>query len=252
MKIVVPFKVVADDQDIIVASDESLDFSRAHKIVSTYDLNALEAASQIATTEEGSSVVAITVGDASIDDSKLKKNVLARGASELFMTADDACGNLDAFATSLELVKLLAKVGPYDLIVCGDGSSDVYAQQVEVQLAECLDLPCITAVCRIEANGASIVVDRMLETEIETLEVTLPAVISVVPDSAVPRICGMKDILAAGKKPSNVFAADDATPSKIEVIEEKAPKRVARKLEIFDATTDGDIDKFVAALKAAL
>ena len=45
VKIAVAFKVVPDDQDIQVASDRSLDFSKAKGMVSAYDLNALEAAS---------------------------------------------------------------------------------------------------------------------------------------------------------------------------------------------------------------
>lgn len=62
MKIVVSFKVVSDDQDIQVSGDGSLDFSKAHKIVSAYDLNAMEAAAQLAAANEGASVVGVTVG----------------------------------------------------------------------------------------------------------------------------------------------------------------------------------------------
>ena len=47
VKIAVAFKVVPDDQDIQVASDGTLDFSKAKGTVSTYDLNALEAAAQL-------------------------------------------------------------------------------------------------------------------------------------------------------------------------------------------------------------
>ncbi|MEG0476404.1 MAG: electron transfer flavoprotein, partial [Raoultibacter sp.] len=143
MKIVVSLKVVSDDQDIQVAADGSLDFSKAHHIVSTYDLNAMEAAAQLSSAVEGSSVTGITVGAAAIDDSKLKKNILARGIDELFMTADDACANLDAFATAEALAQLAAKVEGFDVIVCGDGSADNYAQQVDVQLAARLGLPVV-------------------------------------------------------------------------------------------------------------
>ena len=72
VKIAVAFKVVPDDQDIQVASDGTLDFSKAKGTVSTYDLNALEAAAQLAAANPGSTVTAVTVGAASIDDSKLK------------------------------------------------------------------------------------------------------------------------------------------------------------------------------------
>ena len=63
MNIVAAFKVVPDDQDIQVASDGTLDFSKAKGTVSTYDLNALEAAAQLAAANPGSTVTAVTVGD---------------------------------------------------------------------------------------------------------------------------------------------------------------------------------------------
>ncbi|MDO4442600.1 MAG: putative electron transfer flavoprotein FixA [Slackia sp.] len=252
MKIVVSFKVVPDDQDIQVSGDGSLDFSKAHKIVSTYDLNAVEAAAQLAAANEGSSVVGVTVGDAKIDDSKLKKGILARGMDELFMTADDACADMDAHATAAALSELIAKVGDYDLILCGDGSADNYAQQVDVQLAAKLGLPVVNGATKIEAGDGFVTVERTLEDVVETVEVPLPAVVSVTPDIALPRIPGMKDILAAGKKPMNVAGAEGAYASAVEVVDCKAPEQADRKLEIIDASEDGAIEKFAAAIKAAL
>ena len=48
MQVVAAIKIVPDDQDIQVAADRSLDFSKARPVVSEYDLNALEAAAQLA------------------------------------------------------------------------------------------------------------------------------------------------------------------------------------------------------------
>ena len=48
MNIVVCCKVVPDDQDIQVAADGTLDYSKAKPIVSAYDLNAIEAAALLA------------------------------------------------------------------------------------------------------------------------------------------------------------------------------------------------------------
>lgn len=249
MNIVVCCKVVPDDQDIQVAADGTLDYSKAKPIVSAYDLNAIEAAAQLA---DGGRVVAVTAGPADIDDSKLKKNVLARGVDELYMTADDACKGLDAHAAAAALADLVAKAGEYDLILCGDGSADDYAQQVDVQLADALGLPVVTAVSAVSVEGAVATCDRMLETQLQTVQVDLPAVISVVPDIALPRIPGMKDILAAGKKPSSVNAASDVEAAVVDVVETKAPQQAERKMEMLDASVDGDLEKFAAALKAAL
>ena len=252
MNIVAAFKVVPDDQDIQVSADRTLDCSKAHRIVSTYDLNAIEAAAQLAAANEGSNVVAVTVGGADIDDSKLKKNVLARGVDELYMTADDACKGLDARATAVALAELVSKVGDFDVVLCGDGSADNYAQQVDVQLAAKLGLPVVTAATKITAKDGALEVERTLEDVVEVVEVPLPAVVSVAPDIALPRIPGMKDILAAGKKPMGVAGADGAYESALEVLSCKAPEQAERKLEVMDASEDGAIEKFAAALKAAL
>ena len=252
MNIVAAFKVVPDDQDIQVSADGTLDYSKAKNTVSAYDLNAIEAAAQLAAANEGSNVVAVTVGGADIDDSKLKKNVLARGVDELYMTADDACKGLDARATAVALAELVSKVGDFDVVLCGAGSADNYAQQVDVQLAAKLGLPVVTAATKITAKDGALEVERTLEDVVEVVEVPLPAVVSVAPDIALPRIPGMKDILAAGKKPSSVNAASDVAAAVVDVVETKAPQQAERKMEVLDASVDGDLEKFAAALKAAL
>lgn len=251
MNIVVAFKVVPDDQDIQVAGDRSLDFSKAKGIVSAYDLNAIEAAAQLAAAHPGSTVTAVTAGPASIDDSKLKKNVLARGVDDLRMVADDALADMDAAATAEVLAALLAD-GSYDIILCGDGSADDYAQQVDVQLAARLGLPSVSAVTKIDGAEGAVVVERTLEDVVEEVRVPLPAVVAVSPDVALPRIPGMKDILAAGKKPMAVTGAAVVPGRTIDVVSCAAPEAAERACNVVEASADGAIEQFAAALKAAL
>ncbi len=251
MKIAVAVKVVPDDQDIQVAADRSLDYSKAPRIVSTYDLNAIEIAAQIAAANDGT-VTAIAAGAKAIDESKLKKNICARGVNDLVMIADDACADMDSHATAAVLAGMVNGIGDVNLVVCGDGSADNFAQQVDVQLACALGWPVVNAAAKLEVNGNVATVVRMLEDEIETVEVALPAVISVTPDVAQPRIPGMKDILAAGKKPMAVNAADAAPAVVVETVECLAPEAADRKCNIADASAEGAIQNFAAALKAAL
>ncbi len=251
MKIAVAFKVVPDDQDIQVAGDRTLDFSKAKGIVSAYDLNAIEAAAQLAAANPGSTVTAVTAGAASIDDSKLKKNVLARGVDDLIMAADDALAGMDAAGTAEVLAAMLAD-GGYDVIICGDGSADDYAQQVDVQLAARLGLPSVSAVTKLAVEDDGLTVERTLEDVMEEVVVPLPAVVAVSPDVAVPRIPGMKDILAAGKKPMDVKGAPCTPAATIEVVSCAAPKAAERVCTVLEASADGAIEQFAAALKAAL
>lgn len=252
MQILVTCKVLADDQDITVNPDGSLDSSKAHMTISTYDANAIEAAAQLAECQEAQ-LTAITVGDASVDGSKIKKDILARGVDRLFMAADDAFKGLEAHATAQVIASLAEKAEGWDVIICGAGSADNYSQQVDAQLAEVLGVPFANGVSSIEMNGSTITVERTLEGEVEVVELQAPAVISIVPDIALPRICGMKDILSAGKKPVTMFGAEDVAvaASSVEVISTKAPAPQDRKKEIFNVADSG-VEKFVSALREAL
>jgi electron transfer flavoprotein beta subunit len=149
---------------------------------------------------------------------------------------------------------IIEKTGPYDLIVFGDGSADNYAQQVNTQLAEAMGLPALNAVGSLSVQGGGVQAKRILDDVIEVVELPLPAVVAVSSTIALPRICSMKDILAAGKKPATVFGAADlaATPEDtIETIEVKAPKAAERRLLIFEGDDSG-INSFASALAEAL
>ena len=252
MNIVVAVKVVPDDQDIQVTAAGELDMSRAPQAISAYDLNAIEAAAQLAAAAGDSTVSVVTVGGSKIDDSKLKKNILARGTDRLYMVADDAAADLDAHATAAALAAQIQAIGDVDVVFCGDGSADNYAQQVDVQLAAALGVPSVNGVVKVEANGATITAERKLEDVVEVVEIPLPCVLAVSPDVALPRIPGMKDILKAGKKPMEVGAAGELAAAAVKTVEVKAPEAVERKLDVKDAAEDGAIEAFAAAIKAAL
>ena len=246
MKIVVAVKVVADDQDIFVAGDRTLDYSKAHQVISSYDKNA---AAQLAAANDGT-VTVISAATSKATDAKLKKDILSRGVDELIMVTDDALATADSFATAQVLKGIVEdKVSDYDLILTGDGSADFYAGQVNVQLAAALGVPTINEVTSIAAEGDKVVVERTLEEEVEEIEVPLPAVIAVSPSIGEPRIPGMREILAAGKKPSTVDELAGGVDAKIEIEETKAPKLAPRKQQIFE---EGDIDAFAAAVAEAL
>lgn len=252
MIIAVPIKIVADDQDLVVNPDLTIDGSKAPRVVSSYDLNAIEAAVQLAEGVQDARVVAVSVADAKADDSKLKKNILARGVDEFVLMADDACADLDAHATAQLLAGMIADLQA-DLVICGDGSADNYAQQVDVQLADTMGLP-VTAACSValEEGQGTVVCDRSLETVVQTVRAALPAVVSVVPDAALPRIPGMKDILAAGKKPTSLVAVPAIPEPTVETLSIAGIKAAERQMKIFDMSVSGDVAAFAAELKSAL
>ena len=137
-------------------------------------------------------------------------------------------------------------------MICGDGSDDFYAKQVDAQLAATLNVPCVNGATLLQAGDGCIVVERVLEDVVETVEVPLPAVISVQPSVAVPRTPSMKDILAAGKKPMHVAPLDVASEETVEWVECKVPEPTPRKKQICHVSDEGAIASFAASRTAAL
>ena len=78
------------------------------------------------------------------------------------------------------------KVG-FDLLVFGEGSGDLYAQQTGLAVGEYLGLPCVNAVNKITVEGDKIIVERDLENITEELELTLPAIVCVTSSINTPK-----------------------------------------------------------------
>ena len=123
MNTVACYKVVPDEQDIVVNPDASLNTSRAKSVIGEYDLMAIEEAVNIADATGGRAVL-LTAGDDKLTDSKLVKAALSRGASELYAVVDPAMVAADAFQTATVLAAALGKI-EFDLVLCGEGSSDL-------------------------------------------------------------------------------------------------------------------------------
>ncbi|WP_336218452.1 electron transfer flavoprotein FixA [Citrobacter amalonaticus] len=210
MKIITCYKCVPDEQDIVVNhADGSLDFSKADGKISQYDLNAIEAACQLKQQTSDAQVIALSVGGKALTNAKGRKDVLSRGPDELVVVIDDAFEHALPQQTAAALAAAVQKVG-FNLILCGDGSSDLYAQQVSLLVGETLKIPAINGVSKIlSLTESTLTVERELEDEIETLSIPLPAVVAVSTDINSPQIPSMKAILGAAKKPVQVWSAAD-------------------------------------------
>lgn len=231
MNVLVCYKVVYEEQDIVVKSDNTLSFDRAELKLSLYDLNAVEEGVKIAAATNGT-CKALSVGSEILDNSKLKKGLLSRGPAELMLVKDVALKDADTNQTAKVLAAAAKKAG-FDLILCGEGSGDYYSQQTGLQLGEILGVNVINAVSKITPQDGKVIVERTLEDMVEVVEVPLPAVISVTSDINEPRIPSMKDILAAGKKPVTELSVADLgismPESTVDTVSVLAPQQAERK-----------------------
>ncbi|OZB87842.1 MAG: hypothetical protein B7X41_11285 [Microbacterium sp. 14-71-5] len=207
MKIVVAYKWAPNPQDADVAPDGSVDLGRAKWAVSEYDPVALELARQLADVT-GGEVIGLTVGPAAIDTPLARKAALSRGLDRLVLVADDALDGVDGTRVAAVLAAAVRRIGDVDVVLAGDSSIDVAAGQVALTLAGTLGwlgLAAVGAVRPADA-GAGLVVERELPAGTAVVSVPTPVVLAATADAVVPRVAGMKDILAAAKKPVEVLS----------------------------------------------
>ena len=113
----------------------------------------------------------------------------------------------------------------------------------------------VNGVNKIEPGEGCITVERVLENEVQTLEVALPAVVSVTTDINLPRIPQLKDILAAGKKPVTKWTLDEVgglPEAKVEIVSTLAPESVERKGVVYGDASDDNIAQLAVDIKTAL
>ena len=253
MKIITCYKSVPDEQDIAVNNaDGSLDFSKADGKISQYDLNAIEAACQLKQQLGDAQVIAMSVGGKALTNAKGRKDVLSRGPDELVVVIDDRFEQALPRETAVVLAAAAQKSG-FDLILCGDGSSDLYAQQVSLLVGETLNIPAVNGVSKIlSLSDSTLTVERELEDETETLSIPLPAVVAVSTDINSPQIPSMKAILGAAKKPVQVWSADDIGFTAMEAGSAQhvaAPKQRERQRIVIEGDGEEQIAAFADSLR---
>lgn len=248
MKIAVAYKWAPNPQDATVAANGSIDWSRAKSSVSEYDQVAVELGRRLADAT-GAELLGISVGAADIASPMARKAALSRGLDRLVLVSDDLLAGAGATRTAAVLAQVVAQVGDIDLVLTGDSSSDLGAQLVPAILAVMLGWPVVTTVTSVVGTAGDLTVDRVQDSGTQTLHVTGPAVLAVAADAAVPRVPGMKDILAAGKRPVDVMDVPAPAPDPVTVISTGPPALKARKRQVIDGT---DPAAAAAVLVAAL
>ena len=157
--------------------------------------------------------------------------------------------------TSKALAAAVEKIG-FDLLIFGEGSGDLYAQQVGLLVGEILNIPAVNGVSKIISLTAdTLTVERELEDETETLSIPLPAVVAVSTDINSPQIPSMKAILGAAKKPVQVWSAADigfnaeAAWSEQQVA---APKQRERQRIVIEGDGEEQIAAFAENLRKVI
>jgi electron transfer flavoprotein beta subunit len=213
MNILVCVKYVPDaTADRKFEDDNTVDRVGVDGLLSELDEYAVEQALQLKEKAgEGEvEVTALCVGPEKAVDAVRK--ALQMGADKGIHVVDDAIAGSDAIATSLVIAKAVEKAGSdakVDLVVCGMASTDGSMGVLPAMVAERLSWPQVTMASVIESQGDQVRIKRDGDTATEVIGATMPLVLSVTDQSGEARYPSFKGIMAAKKKPLDVWSLSD-------------------------------------------
>ncbi len=212
MNIVVCVKYVPDATgDRHFESDYTVDRVGVDGLLSELDEYAVEQALRIKEKlDDESTVTVLSVGPEQATDAVRKS--LQMGADAGVHVCDDAIAGSDALGTSFVLAKAIEKIGAesgWDLVVCGMASTDGSMGVVPAMVSERLGVPGVTLGSEITVENDTVRIRRDGDTATETVEGTVPLVLSVTDQSGEARYPSFKGIMAAKKKPMQTWSLSD-------------------------------------------
>jgi electron transfer flavoprotein beta subunit len=188
--IIVCLKVVPKSENIIFDPvTKRLDRSKAENQINEADKTAIEIALRIRE-KQGGRVILLSMGPP-LFENFLKLGV-AMGADDAILLSDRNFGGADTYPTALVLSTAIAQIGNYDLVLAGEESSDAALGQLPGQIAEFLDIPQVLFATSVEAEGEKLRVKRRIKGGHETVETSLPVMVSVEMGAVQPRFPDFK------------------------------------------------------------
>jgi electron transfer flavoprotein beta subunit len=142
-------------------------------------------------------------------------------------------------------------------VLLGQQSDDGECYTIGAVVADHLQMPSLTQVIKMDVAGESLRCERQAEYGYDTVEVDLPAVISVGDAINEPRYPSLKAIMGAKKKPLDTLATGDVDidagrvggeHSNAQWTAAKAPPQKAAGMIIEDEDTAETVEKIVAWL----
>lgn len=185
-------------------------------VINPYDEFALEGAIQFKE-KHGGELLVIHVGDG--DFSKDLRQCLAKGADRaLQLKPSGPLGPQGISSLIAEKVKSLMPA----TVFCGKQAVDGDVGGTGAMLAGLLDIPVVSKVSSVTLTDEGATCTREIEGGTETIETQIPCVLTFEKDANEPRRAGLKDIMAAKKKPLDVEEVSAPDP-KLEVLSFELP-----------------------------
>jgi electron transfer flavoprotein beta subunit len=206
MKVLVPVKRVVDyNVRISVKADGSgVELANVKMSMNPFDEIAVEEAVRLKEKGVATELVAVSCGLGTCQETL--RTALALGADRAVLVETDA--TLQPLAVA-KLLKAVADKEAPQLVILGKQAIDDDANQTGQMLAALLGWPQATFASQVVVDGGKVRVTREIDGGLETLELSLPAVVTTDLRLNEPRFVKLPDIMKAKKKPLEVVKPAD-------------------------------------------
>ncbi len=206
MKVIVPVKRVVDyNVKVRVKSDGTgVDIANVKMSMNPFDEIAVEEAVRLKEKGAATEVIAVSCGVAQCQETL--RTAMAIGADRAILVETEV--ELQPLAVAKLLKALVDKEQP-GLVILGKQAIDDDANQTGQMLAALADLPQATFASKVEVAGDKAKVTREIDGGLETLEITLPAVVTTDLRLNEPRYVTLPNIMKAKKKPLETVKPED-------------------------------------------
>ena len=203
MKFLVCISKAPDTTTKIAFTDNNTKFNndKVQFIINPYDewyalVRALELKEKL-----GGTVTVLNVG--AVENEAIIRKALAIGADDAVrIDAEPA----DAMFVAKQIAEYV-KGNSYDIVLCGKETIDYNGSEVGGMIAGLLDWGFVSLASSLELNGNTATLNREIAGGHETVEVSIPFVLSAAKGMAEARIPNMRGIMAARTKPITVVTA---------------------------------------------
>ena len=206
MKVLVGVKRVLDPQvkARVNADKTGIDLTNAKMTMNPFDENAVEEAIRLKEAGTAEEIVALSIGPAKAEETL--RNALALGADRAILVQTDE--TLEPLAIA-KIFKAIVDEEQPNLVMVGKQAIDDDCNQTGQMLSALLDWPQATFASKLEINGDTAKVTREVDAGLESIDVNMPAVVTVDLRLNEPRYASLPNVMKAKRKPLDKKALAD-------------------------------------------
>jgi len=247
MKVLVAVKRVVDAYvKVRVKSDASgVDLTNAKMSINPFCEIAVEEAVRLKEQGIAEEVVVVSIGETACQEQI--RTALALGADRGILVSTEQ--EIQPLTVAKILRSIVVKEG-IDLVILGKQSIDSDNNQVGQMLGAIADMPQGTFACKLEANGNRIKVTREVDGGEQTIDLSLPAVVTTDLRLNEPRYASLPNIMKAKKKTIDTISVEDlgvAVNSSIVTLKIESPSQRSAGVKV--ASVDELLDKLKTEAK---